>query len=68
MECAWDNDSDLSHLAMVCMCIFVLNGSLNIFLAFNNVLLLLKFMFNQRNTIQRFHFIFQQFVFMSPVF
>jgi hypothetical protein len=31
MECTWDNDSDLSHLAMVHMFIFVLNGSLIIF-------------------------------------
>jgi hypothetical protein len=29
-EHAWDNDLELSHLDMVRMCIFVLNGSLNI--------------------------------------
>jgi hypothetical protein len=32
MECVWDNDSEISHLATVRMCIFVLNVSLNIFL------------------------------------
>jgi hypothetical protein len=29
-ECARDNDSEILHLAMACMCIYVLNGSLNI--------------------------------------
>jgi hypothetical protein len=32
-EHTWDRDSELSHLATVRWCIFVLNGSLNIVLA-----------------------------------
>jgi hypothetical protein len=39
-ECTRDNDSELSHLAMVRMCIFLLSGSLIFSCAFSNVLLL----------------------------